>query len=156
MVAVNEKNDTAVELVLAVHRQELTRLGVGIDGIYKLDFEKVDGLMPAIVQDCQTGQVLMMGYMTKESLQKTLDTGFVTFFSRTRQKLWTKGEESGHFLHMRSITCDCDKDTLLVLARPDGPTCHKGTTSCFDESPLADATSRYISGNPLKDYNFVK
>ncbi len=73
----------------------------GFQSIDELDFEKVDGLMPAIVQDCQTGQVLMMGYMTKESLQKTLDTGFVTFFSRTRQKLWTKGEESGHFLHMR-------------------------------------------------------
>ena len=91
----------------------------GFQSIDELDFEKVDGLMPAIVQDCQTGMVLMMGYMTKESLQKTLDTGYVTFFSRTRQKLWTKGEESGHFLHMRSITCDCDKDTLLVLARPN-------------------------------------
>jgi phosphoribosyl-AMP cyclohydrolase len=128
----------------------------GFESIDDLDFDKVDGLMPAIVQDCQTGQVLMMGYMTKESLQKTIDTHCVTFFSRARQKLWTKGEESGNFLHMRSITCDCDKDTLLVLARPDGPTCHKGTTSCFDASPLADATSRYISGNPLQSYNFVK
>ena len=121
-----------------------------------MDFEKNNGLIPAIVQDCQTGQVLMMGYMNKESIQKTIDTHYVTFYSRARQKLWTKGEESGNFLHMRSITCDCDKDTLLVLARPDGPTCHLGTTSCFDASPLADATSRYLSGNPLQNYNFVK
>ena len=112
----------------------------GFQSIDELDFDKVGGLMPAIVQDCQTGQVLMMGYMTKESMQKTLDTGYVTFFSRGRQKLWTKGEESGNFLHMRSITCDCDKDTVLVLARPDGPTCHLGTTSCFDASPLSDST----------------
>ncbi|NLK85674.1 MAG: phosphoribosyl-AMP cyclohydrolase [Aeromonadales bacterium] len=112
--------------------------------------------MPAIIQDCQTGQVLMMGYMTKESIDVTLKTGFVTFYSRTRQKLWTKGEESGNHLRMRSIACDCDKDTLLVLARPEGPTCHRGTTSCFDESPLPDATSRYVSGNPLQSFNFVR
>ncbi len=128
----------------------------GFKEIEELDFAKNDGLIPAIVQDCQTGMVLMMGYMNKESLQKTIDTHYVTFYSRARQKLWTKGEESGNFLHMRAITCDCDKDTLLVLARPDGPTCHLGTTSCFDASPLADATSRYISNNPLQAYNFVK
>ena len=128
----------------------------GFQSIDELDFDKVDGMMPAIVQDCQTAQVLMMGYMNKESLQKTIDTGLVTFFSRTRQKLWTKGEESGNFLHMRGITGDCDKDTLLVLARPDGPTCHKGTTSCFDESPLPDATNRYEQGKPLQNYNFVR
>ena len=128
----------------------------GFQSIDELDFDKVGGLMPAIVQDCQTGQVLMMGYMTKESMQKTLDTGYVTLFSRGRQKLWTKGEESGNFLHMRSITCDCDKDTVLVLARPDGPTCHLGTTSCFDASPLSDSTSRYLSGMQLQKFNFVK
>ena len=115
-----------------------------------------EGLIPAIVQDASTRVVLMQAYMNRESIEETLRSGKVCFFSRSRRRLWTKGEESGHFLHMRSITCDCDKDTLLVLARPDGPTCHKGTTSCFDESPLADATSRYLSGNPLKDYNFVK
>ncbi|MGN0903394.1 MAG: phosphoribosyl-AMP cyclohydrolase [Succinivibrio sp.] len=128
----------------------------GFESIDDLDFEKSGGLIPAIVQDCQTGQILMLGYMNKEALQKTVDTHMVTFYSRDRKKLWTKGEESGNFLHMRSITCDCDKDTLLVLARPDGPTCHKGTTSCFDASPLADATSRYISGHNLESYNFVK
>lgn len=108
-----------------------------------LDFKKGGGLIPAIVQNAQTGQVLMLGYMNEEALDKTVKTKLVTFFSRDRQKLWTKGEESGNFLHVRAITCDCDKDTLLVLARPDGPTCHKGTTSCFDESPLPDSTSRY-------------
>ncbi len=128
----------------------------GFEAIDDLDFEKNDGLIPVIVQDCQTAQVLMLGYMNKESLQKTVDTHLVTFFSRARQKLWTKGEESGNFLRMRSITCDCDKDTLLVLARPEGPTCHLGTTSCFDKSPLADATNRYESGQALQKFNFVK
>lgn len=109
----------------------------------ELNFAKGGGLIPAIVQNAQTGQVLMLGFMNEESLQKTLDTALVTFFSRERQKLWTKGEESGNFLHVRSICCDCDKDSLLVMARPDGPTCHKGTVSCFDASPLADATARY-------------
>ena len=110
-----------------------------------LDFKKVGGLMPAIIQDCQTGQVLMLGYMNEESLHKTVETGLVTFFSRTKQRLWTKGEESGHFLHMRSIACDCDNDTLLILVRPEGPACHKGTTSCFDASPLPDSTCRYLA-----------
>ncbi|MBO6258076.1 MAG: phosphoribosyl-AMP cyclohydrolase [Succinivibrio sp.] len=117
----------------------------GFESIDELDFDKVDGLIPAIVQDCQTGQVLMLGYMNREAMQKTIDTKLVTFYSRTRQKLWTKGEESGNFLHLRGITIDCDKDTVLVLARPDGPTCHLGTVSCFDQSPLADATARYIN-----------
>lgn len=108
-----------------------------------LDFKKGNGLIPAIVQNAQTGQVLMLGFMNEDALDKTVKTGLVTFFSRDRQKLWTKGEESGNFLHVRAITCDCDMDTLLILARPDGPTCHKGTTSCFDLSPLADATARY-------------
>ena len=121
----------------------------GFQSIDELDFSKNSGLIPAIVQDCQTGMVLMLGYMNPESIQKTLDTGLVTFWSRSRNCLWTKGESSHNCLHMRSIACDCDKDTLLVLARPDGPTCHKGTTSCFDASPLADSTSRYIAGAPL-------
>lgn len=121
----------------------------GFQSIDELDFSKNSGLIPAIVQDCQTVMVLMLGYMNPESIQKTLDTGLVTFWSRSRNCLWTKGESSHNYLHMRSIACDCDKDTLLVLARPDGPTCHKGTTSCFDASPLADSTSRYIAGAPL-------
>ena len=115
----------------------------GFNSVKEIDFAKGNGLVPAIVQDAQTGQVLMLGYMNEEALKKTIHTRLVTFFSRDRQKLWTKGEESGNFLHLRSITCDCDSDTRLVLARPEGPTCHKGTTSCFDASPLPDATSRY-------------
>ncbi len=118
----------------------------GFESLDELDFAKGNGLIPAIVQNCQTGQVLMLGYMNKEALQKTIDTHLVTFWSRDRQKLWTKGEESGNFLHLRGITRDCDFDTLLVLARPDGPTCHQGTVSCFDASPLPDATARYLAG----------
>lgn len=116
----------------------------GFKDIDELNFEKGHGLIPAIIQHVQTGQVLMLGYMNKESLQKTMDTGLATFYSRDRQKLWTKGEESGNFLHVRSMCTDCDSDTILVLALPDGPTCHKGTTSCFDASPFADATARYL------------
>lgn len=116
----------------------------GFESIDELDFGKGNGLIPAVIQNAQTGQVLMVGYMNKEALQKTITGRFVTFYSRDRQKLWTKGEESGNFLHLRAITTDCDKDTLLILVRPDGPTCHKGTVSCFDASPLPDATARYI------------
>ena len=116
----------------------------GFESIDELDFEKGNGLIPAVIQNAQTGQVLMVGYMNKEALQKTITGRFVTFYSRDRQKLWTKGEESGNFLHLRAITTDCDKDTLLILVRPNGPTCHKGTVSCFDASPLPDATARYI------------
>lgn len=116
----------------------------GFESIDELNFEKGNGLIPAVIQNAQTGQVLMVGYMNKEALQKTITGRFVTFYSRDRQKLWTKGEESGNFLHLRAITTDCDKDTLLILVRPDGPTCHKGTVSCFDASPLPDATARYI------------
>lgn len=116
----------------------------GFELLSELDFNKGNGLIPAIVQDAQSGQVLMLGYMNKESLEITIKTKKVTFFSRDRQKLWTKGEESGNFLHVRAITCDCDKDTLLVMARPEGPTCHLGTTSCFHESPLSDSTARYL------------
>lgn len=117
----------------------------GFEKVSELDFAKGNGLIPAIVQNAQDGQVLMLGYMNEEALNKTLETRLVTFYSRDRQKLWTKGEESKNYLHLRSITCDCDKDALLVLARPDGPTCHKGTKSCFDESPMADSSSRYLA-----------
>lgn len=91
------------------------------------------GLIPAIVQDIDTRVVLMLGYMNRESLEKTLKTGLVSFYSRSRQKLWTKGEESGHFLYMKEIAADCDQDTLLVKAKPVGPTCHLGTDTCWGE-----------------------
>ncbi|CDL83042.1 bifunctional phosphoribosyl-AMP cyclohydrolase/phosphoribosyl-ATP diphosphatase HisIE [Xenorhabdus szentirmaii] len=97
----------------------------------KLDWEKVDHLMPIIVQHAVSGTVLMMGYMNQEALDVTLDSGKVTFFSRTKQRLWTKGESSGHFLHLVDIYPDCDNDTLLAFVNPVGPTCHKGTESCF-------------------------
>lgn len=99
----------------------------------ELDFEKnTNGLIPAIVQDDSTLKVLMLGYMSKGSLAMTMESGFVTFYSRSRQKLWTKGETSGNFLKLKSIEADCDGDTLLIRAEPAGPVCHKGTTSCFD------------------------
>lgn len=99
----------------------------------KIDFEKGGGLVPAIVQDADTLQVLMLGYMSAESVEKTKETGLVTFYSRSRQQLWTKGETSGNVLNLVNMTVDCDFDTVLVKARPAGPTCHTGTTSCFGE-----------------------
>jgi len=100
--------------------------------IEKLDWGKEGGLIPAIVQDAETQRVLMLGYMDREALAATLRSGLVTFYSRSKQRLWQKGESSGHTLKLVSITADCDNDTLLVLAHPHGPTCHRGTTSCFD------------------------
>lgn len=100
----------------------------------ELDWEKTDGLMPVIVQHAVSGEVLMLGYMNPEALDKTLESGKVTFFSRTKQRLWTKGETSGNILNVVSIAPDCDNDTLLVLANPIGPTCHKGTSSCFGDT----------------------
>ena len=97
----------------------------------KIDFEKGGGLVPAVVQDADTLQVLMLGYMNAEAVAKTQDTGLVTFYSRSRQELWTKGETSGNILSLVSLNVDCDSDTLLVKARPEGPTCHLGETSCF-------------------------
>ena len=99
-----------------------------------IDFEKMQGLVPAIVQDAQTRRVLMLGFMNREAYEKTVETGLVTFFSRTRQKLWTKGETSGNLLHVVTIKEDCDHDTLLVLAHPDGPVCHTGTDTCWGET----------------------
>ncbi|EFK59404.1 bifunctional phosphoribosyl-AMP cyclohydrolase/phosphoribosyl-ATP diphosphatase HisIE [Sphingobacterium spiritivorum] len=96
-----------------------------------LDFSKSDGLVPVIVQDTQTLEVLMLGYMNEEAWQKTQAERKVTFFSRSKNRLWTKGEESGNFLHVISYHIDCDQDTLLIKARPDGPTCHTGSRSCF-------------------------
>lgn len=100
----------------------------------RLDWEKSDGLMPAIIQHARSGEVLMLGYMNPQALTQTLETGKVTFFSRTKQRLWTKGESSGHFLNLVSVAPDCDNDTLLILADPIGPTCHLGTSSCFGET----------------------
>lgn len=99
----------------------------------KPDFAKMGGLVPAIVQDHVTGKVLMLGFMNQEALDKTLETGKVTFFSRSKGRLWTKGEESGHFLHLVSVKEDCDKDTLLIQANPEGVVCHLGWDTCFDE-----------------------
>ena len=98
-----------------------------------IDFNKCGGLVPAIIQDAQTKVVLMLGYMNEESLKKTQETGLVTFYSRSRQCLWTKGETSGNYLHMVSIKSDCDNDTLLIQATPDGPICHTGTDTCWGE-----------------------
>ncbi|MDR1809647.1 MAG: bifunctional phosphoribosyl-AMP cyclohydrolase/phosphoribosyl-ATP diphosphatase HisIE [Prevotella sp.] len=103
-----------------------------------LNFEKTGGLIPAVIQDASTGKVLMLGYMNAESLAKTQDTGKVTFFSRTRQRLWTKGEESGNFLNVVSIKDDCDHDTLLIKVNPAGPVCHTGADTCFDEKNEED------------------
>jgi phosphoribosyl-ATP pyrophosphohydrolase/phosphoribosyl-AMP cyclohydrolase len=101
-----------------------------------IDFKKGGGLVPAIVQDARTEQVLMLGYMNADSLAKTQETGLVTFWSRSRNELWTKGETSGNTLALESVDVDCDNDTLLVRAVPNGPTCHLGTTSCFgDKGP---------------------
>ena len=97
----------------------------------KIDWKKDAGLVPAIVQDAATLQVLMLGYMNAAALKKTLKTKRVTFFSRSKQRLWTKGESSKNFLHLVSLQVDCDNDTLLITARPDGPTCHRNTPSCF-------------------------
>ncbi len=102
-----------------------------------LDWNKQDGLLPCVVQDADTQQVLMLGYMTREALQATRDSGHVTFFSRSRQRLWTKGESSGNVLDLVAIEADCDADTLLVQARPRGPTCHLGRDSCFPTAPAA-------------------
>ena len=99
----------------------------------KIDFEKGGGLVPAIIQDAMTKNVLMMGYMNQEALDKTLETKKVTFWSRSRNCLWTKGETSGNFLHLVDIKVDCDNDTLLVKAIPDVPTCHTGTDTCWGE-----------------------
>ena len=97
----------------------------------EIDFEKMGGLVPAIIQDTTTKNVLMLGFMNQEAYQKTMDTKLVTFWSRSRNCLWTKGETSGNYLHLVSIQNDCDNDTLLIKVNPDGPVCHKGTDTCW-------------------------
>ncbi len=115
----------------------------------KIDFEKCGGLVPAIIQDAKTRNVLMLGYMNQESLNQTLLTKKVTFWSRSRHCLWTKGETSGNFLHLVDIKVDCDNDTLLVRALPDGPTCHTGTDTCWGEANTALPGADTTADNPL-------
>ena len=106
----------------------------------RLDFSKGDGLLPAVIQDADTGAVLMVGYLNAAALAETQARGRVVFFSRSRQRLWEKGETSGHTLTVEAIRTDCDADTLLITARPQGPTCHEGTTTCFGDAALTGAT----------------
>lgn len=136
-----------------------------------LDFAKMDGLLPCIVQDADTAQVLMLGYMNEEALERTQERGLVTFYSRSKGRLWTKGESSGHTLQLVRLSTDCDGDALLVLARPQGPTCHTGAISCFsvqppalemlgrlertvqgrrDADPQASYTARLLQGEPRR------
>jgi phosphoribosyl-AMP cyclohydrolase / phosphoribosyl-ATP pyrophosphohydrolase len=103
-----------------------------------LDFDKMGGLVPAIVQDANTNKVLMLGFMNQEALDKTQELGKVTFYSRTKQRLWTKGEESGNFLNVVDILADCDKDTLLIKVHPVGPVCHTGSDTCWGEDNKED------------------
>lgn len=110
------------------------------DDLSRLDFGKGDGLLPAIIQDADTGAVLMLGYMNAAALAATRARGRVVFFSRTRKTLWEKGETSGHTLNVEAIRTDCDADTLLITARPLGPTCHEGTLTCFGDAALTAAT----------------
>jgi phosphoribosyl-ATP pyrophosphohydrolase/phosphoribosyl-AMP cyclohydrolase len=129
-----------------------------------LDWDKGGGLLPAIVQDAVDGRVLMLGYMNQDSLRRTLADGRVTFFSRSRKKLWTKGETSGHYLNVVQVSADCDQDTILVLANPVGPACHKGTPTCFAEarapvaagiaflSTLQSTIAQRIAENPEGSY----
>ena len=112
--------------------------------IKTVDFKKVNGLVPAIIQDADTMKVLMMGYMNEEALEKTCNEGIVTFFSRTKNRLWTKGETSHNFLHAVSIKVDCDGDTLLIQTYPVGPACHTGAGTCWQED------------NNFKEANFLK
>jgi phosphoribosyl-ATP pyrophosphohydrolase/phosphoribosyl-AMP cyclohydrolase len=110
-----------------------------LEQIEKLDWTKSDGLLPAIIQDAQSSQVLMLGYMNRDALRETLKNKRVTFFSRSKNRLWTKGETSGHFLDVVNVAADCDNDTVLITARAHGPTCHNGTRSCFGDEINADA-----------------
>lgn len=125
----------------------------------KIDFTKNNGLVPVIIQDDSTLQVLMLGYMNREAYEKTMKENKVTFFSRSKNRLWTKGETSGNFLYLKKIMEDCDNDALLVKVNPAGPTCHNGTTSCFAEETargflykLQDTISQRIESNDTSSY----
>ena len=118
----------------------------------KIDFNKnADGLIPAIIQDATTQKVLMLGYMNAEALASTQTSGKVTFFSRTKNRLWTKGEESGNFLELVSLKEDCDQDTLLIQVNPQGPSCHKGTDTCWEESNTSSFGFLSTLGNTIKE-----
>lgn len=125
----------------------------------RLDWKKQNGLIPAIIQDAESMQVLMLGYMNAESLAQTLETNQVTFFSRSKNRLWTKGESSGNFLQVVSIQTDCDSDSLLIMATPNGPTCHLNRQSCFADAPtyfLCELEQRIIerkSADPQTSYS---
>mgnify|MGYP006270416337 CR=1 FL=1 len=113
--------------------------------VMKIDFKKYnDGLVPAIVQDFDTNKVLMLGFMNEEALKKTEETGKVTFFSRSKNRLWTKGEESGNFLELKTMSADCDNDTLLIKAHPLGPVCHTGADTCWSEKNHNDNFLLYL------------
>ncbi len=129
-----------------------------LEEIEELDFEKMNGLIPAIIQHADTGKVLMLGFMNKEALQQTIETQNVVFFSRSKNRLWKKGETSGNVLNVQSIGYDCDKDTVLILAHPQGATCHTGSESCFGdlESPsiaFLPELERVIATRKLGDPN---
>lgn len=127
-----------------------------------IDFNKLNGLVPAIIQDVNTKEVLMLGYMNKEAYEKTMSSKLVTFFSRSKNRIWTKGEDSGNYLKLVELKADCDQDTLLIQADPVGPVCHKGTTTCWGERvasglsflPQLEATitQRITSGDQSTSY----
>lgn len=112
----------------------------------KIDFEKSGGLVPAVIQDANTLKVLMLGYMNQEAFDQTMSTGKVTFFSRSKNRLWMKGEESGNFLELKSMALDCDNDSLLIKALPIGPVCHTGADTCWGEKNHADDFLTYLEG----------
>jgi phosphoribosyl-ATP pyrophosphohydrolase/phosphoribosyl-AMP cyclohydrolase len=114
-------------------------VSVTLEDLERIDWDKGAGLVPAIVQHADSGEVLMLGYMNREALRATLESGRVVFFSRSKQRLWQKGESSGHGLELRSARLDCDRDTLLLSALPQGPVCHTGTATCFGDQPVTDA-----------------
>ncbi|CAG5081325.1 bifunctional phosphoribosyl-AMP cyclohydrolase/phosphoribosyl-ATP diphosphatase HisIE [Parvicella tangerina] len=127
--------------------------------ISELDFEKGNGLIPSIIQDNRSNEVLMLGYMNQDALKTTIESEKVTFFSRSKNRLWTKGETSANFLNVISISFDCDKDALLIKVIPEGPTCHKGTSSCFGEADskgflykLEDIIEQKIESNDEQSY----
>ena len=120
---------------------------MNVSDIDKLDWDKSDGLLPAIVQHWRSGTILMLGYINRAALSQTLQSGKVTFFSRSKQRLWCKGETSGHYLEFKSACSDCDADAILVLAEPHDPTCHRGTASCFGD----DAAPRLSVLSDLED-----
>ena len=117
----------------------------------KADFNKnPDGLLPAIIQDSKTQKILMLGYMNAESLEITQNSGKVTFYSRSKKRIWTKGEESGNFLYLVDIAIDCDLDTFLIKVNPKGPTCHKGTDTCWDEENTLNAVKNFQHSNAIR------